>query len=119
MPETEPLGTAGSDNEKLDLIFRTIEYDGIAAGFSCKRLGTPRDDGHSRPLLAVYFPTLKHVTRPSSIYRLQLERSGGIFKNIVIKKDQHPSIKREWGRLYQIFESTKQRNPGRNVIFDL
>ena len=115
VPETEPLGTAGSDNEKLDLIFRTIECDGIAAGFSCKRLGNPRDDGQSRLLLAV-LPN-SEARNEAFKHRLKLERSGGIFKNIVIKKDQHPSIKREWGRLYQIFESTK-RNPGCNVIFD-
>lgn len=41
-------------------------------------------------------------------------------KSIFIKKDMHPNIRKEWKRLYDVYENElkKPENVGRSVTFD-
>ena len=50
-----------------------------------------------------------------------LKTKGEIYKKIFIKKDSHPIVRKEWGRLFSVFndEKAKPVNIGHIIDFDI
>ena len=104
--EDQPLEEAGTDEEKCKKILTTIgcteEGDSVK---SVLRLG--KSDNKKRPLLVVG----KDVAWRNKIIdnTEKLKTAGVTYKEVFIKKDVHPAVRREWWRLH----STKEREEGR------
>lgn len=87
------------------------------AEFSCKRLGQKRTDNKARFLLVIMATPESREKVMKSLKRLESSNIPEL-RDLKIRRDQHPSIAREWGRLYGAFEKAKQENPGVPVDFD-
>lgn len=114
-----PIDDADSDPEKLSSIFSMTCPDEIIPVHQIKstRLGNKRDDGSYRPTL---------VTLPNPDLRQRLVSKSSVLtknsklKNIRLKKDQHPAIRKEWRRLFNAERAAKADpdNEGCTIILD-
>lgn len=115
VPENAWQGCS-NDADKISLIATTTGCQIDA--FTAKRVGTRKQDPTvCRPI---------HVTLTESSKRNQIvEKLREIFNhspfaNVRVKKDVHPAVRREWGRLYASFDKHKNDpgNAGHDVDFD-
>lgn len=105
-----------TDREKLDAIFTTMECNDVI-NYSFHRIG--KAEGN-RPQ-----PILVEVDSNATRNRLvksspKLNKAGDLFKQIRIKKDQHPAIAKEWWRLFQAEKAAKDNpaNAGCDIVLD-
>ena len=80
-------------------------------------LGDPRQDNSARPVL-VTLPTeykLREV-----LQNAQTLSASESLKNLKLKKDQHPAIRKEWRRMFDSETNEKQKpeNVVSNIVFD-
>lgn len=105
--ENEALDGATTDEEKIGKIWSQI---GVAdVGGTHRRLGNNASSGtRRRPILF----TLADKNRRSLILEnaSRLKTSGNNFDRIYVKKDVHPSVRREWRRLREA-ETTEKARP--------
>ena len=107
---------ATSDSDKLQMVFDEVS-PGDAFDYTVRRLGEVRADGSTRPIL---------VTLPSENKRNEILQNAYVlartdnFKNVKLKRDQHPAIRKEWWRLFAAEQSEKQKpeNAGCNIVLD-
>ena len=80
-----------------------------------KRIGDQRKTG--RPLLIVLDTEKRKQILDNASKVVQIEG----LENTRIKKDKHPAIRREWGRLWKMEEEEKQKpeNIGYEIKFDV
>ncbi len=103
--ENESLDGATTEEDKLKKIWSEV---GVRVEMhSHRRLGR-RDDGNSRRAILV---TLAGKSIRDRILETtnQLKNAGEAYKKIFIKKDVHPSIRKEWKRLYDAERAEKER----------
>lgn len=118
VPETSWL-ECNDDKEKVGKIFNKLapcddEIRKTPLNFSVKRLGLPRTDGTKRPIL-VRLDSQSH--RNLLISKSKVSGRMVQFPNIKLKKDQHPAIKREWKRLYDL-ERSEMEKSNEGLVFD-
>ena len=118
LPETAD-GIGRDDPEKLKTVFNKAKCpsDIDPSGFSLRRLGQPNEQ-NKRPL---------HVICNSQQQRdkiiataKELKSAGDRFKSVYIKKDIHPAVRKELGRLRKraYDEKDKPDNVGANIVYD-
>ena len=111
--ETNPIGGAESDEDKVKKILEATEVE--AGRYTFKRLGEVREEGRNRPIL---------VTVESHEVRDKIVKNGeklkGEYKDVRIKRDSHPAIRAEWRRLFnsETTERNKPENIGCKIEFD-
>ena len=125
--EQESLDGAVTDEEKLNKIWTAVGMGGGVAG-THRRLG-------GGGLSQASGGTLPHLPRPRPILLMladknqrttilnnanRLKTSGDNFSRIYIKKDVHPSVRKEWRRLREVetAEKAKPENVGCVVRLD-
>lgn len=120
--DNEAMEGATTDQEKLNKIWAKIGVSGVAA--THRRLGgntrtgdepTPR---RNRPILL----TLQNKDQRTNILdnARRLKDAGEGFSRIYIKKDVHPSVRREWKRLRdaEAAERSRPENAGSVIRLD-
>lgn len=110
------LAGAKTDNEKIKALFaRTCPSESIP--FTARRLGTARADGSARPLLIVLDEEANRKLLLDGKVALSKD---AVFKDVKIKKDQHPAIRKEWYRLFkaETDEKNKAENAGCTITVD-
>ena len=121
-PETDlKVGnkTAKTDLEKIELVLNTIGYQDPDI-VSVQRLGKVNADAaRSRPVKVV-LQTAADRQKALSLVENLAQAQGGSLANIKIKKDTHPAIRKEFGRLFEVErqEKAKPENVGKVVEFD-
>lgn len=108
--------TAKDDEQKWAMIKSAIGCDGINHS-SIIRLGRPTQ-GSCRPLKIVL---TRDQDRPTIIERAKdLLTANAALKDIKIKKDTHPAVRKEYARLHQVEkkEKDKPENVGRTVAYN-
>ena len=111
--------TAKTDLEKIELVLNTIGYQDPDI-VSVQRLGKVNADaGRSRPVKVV-LQTAADRQKALSLVENLAQAQGGSLANIKIKKDTHPAIRKEFGRLFEVErqEKAKPENVGKVVEFD-
>ena len=124
LPE-ESMEGAATDADKVRQVLTAINQQNVAVR-SVERLGTLRADGEQRPGSRPYRRPIKIVLANSSDRPAVLENAKRLkegdarFRNVYIKKDVHPLVRKELNRLREVTrrEKEKPENQGRNVKFD-
>ena len=100
----EDFDGASSDESKLSKIWTKIGVGDVTT--THRRLGQ-RNTQRSRPILV----TLQDKNERVNILdrAKHLKTSGELFKKIYIKKDIHPSVRKEWERLRSVEKTEKER----------
>ena len=110
--EESPLEGASTDYNKCAKIFEKIDAREVA--FTSRRIGRS-DRGRHRPILV---EVESKEIRNSIIEKASaLKRSGDTYRMIYIKKDAHPAVRKEWGRLFEM--ETRERAKPENVGHDI
>ena len=114
--ENESLDGATTEEDKLKKIWSKV---GVHVEMQFHRRLGRRDDRNSRRAILV---TLAGKSIRDRILEttIQLKNAGGDYNRIYIKKDVHPSIRKEWKRLYDAERAEKERpeNAGCEVRLD-
>lgn len=105
-----------NDEDKVKRVLDEINQ-GTVEVRECTRLGVPKTT-HARPLKV----TLKNGQDRAAILANsnELKDKGEPLKNVYIKKDVHPMVRKEFARLRRVEKEEKQRpeNEGRTVKYD-
>lgn len=116
--ENEALDGATTDDEKLARVWGKIGVEIVECEH--RRLGRVNDDGgrRNRPLLL----TIRNRDVRSRILASakHLKTAGEKYSRIYVKKDVHPSVRREWQRLREVEAREKERpeNVGCEIRLD-
>ena len=110
------INEAKTDKEKLVKVFDKV-CPGDEFTYMAKRLGDPRQDNSARPVL-VTLPT--EYKRREVLQNAQTLSASESLKNLKLKKDQQPAIRKEWRRMFDSETNEKQKpeNVGSNIVFD-
>ena len=117
VPETDFTAegvTAASDDAKVKMVLQKIGHDVEIT--KTRRIGQQNDD-KIRPIEVV----LQDVTKRQGILNdAKKLKDMAAFKDINIRKDSHPAVRKEWRRLKEAEEAEKARNEnvGKNVRID-
>ena len=108
---------ANSDVEKTAMIFGKIGH-GNTNVVAVHRLGTRNENNRSRPVKVTLADPKKRKQVLSDAKNLKT--ADVTFNKIYLKRDMHPSFRKEMGRLHQSFKNEKDKaeNQGRDVQFD-
>lgn len=119
--EQESLDGAVTDEEKLNKIWLAVGVDGVAREH--RRLGSSVGQAsggppRARPILVTLADKGQRATILNNASRLK--GSGDNLNRIYIKKDVHPSVRREWRRLREVeaAEKAKPENVGCVIRLD-
>ena len=115
--EHESLDGATDDAAKLGKVWEAI---GETAPIQRhQRLGRQQAGGRSRPIL-VHVATRDHRDSAIGKARRLKEDAREPFKAIYVKKDVHPVVRKEWGRLRGVLrtELARPENAGENIRLD-
>lgn len=118
LEEKEPLDQCNTDEAKVELLLKSLDQENFCQlVFTCKRLGESKEGQSSRPLLVI-LPS--GDIRKAVLAKTKILVQHRLFRNIKIKKDQSPAIRREWGRLFRVEkeEMKKPENAGHQINFD-
>ena len=111
--------TAAADYEKIQLVFKTLGLDNADVN-TVQRLGR-RDptNPRSRPIKVVMGSSEERQKAFTAAKNLP-DDDGSSLSRIRVKKDTHPAIRKEFGRLFAAERSEKEKaeNAGKEVIFD-
>lgn len=126
VPE-EQMGDADTDTKKVELILSTIGQPAVQVK-SVERLGNqqqvqrPPAGGGGRPRRRPLKVVLKNAGARKDVLDCahKLKNSGDQFKSVYVKKDTHPLVRKELGRLREVTKREKERpeNRGKHVRFD-
>lgn len=113
--ENQNLRTATTDREKCNMIFGMMDLPEMQ--FDEKRLGK-QVEGRARPILVTLKPGEDRNKILSNTKKLK--QSGDDFKDIYVKKDTHPAVRKEWKRLFDAKreEEQKAENAGVAITMD-
>ena len=124
LSENENINGATDDSDKVQYVMRNIGATVNMVNVTCKRLGQTRSDGSSRPLLVM----LEDEAQRNDVLLKATQKAGdrgdlhvpNINNTLRIKRDQHPAVRAEWGRLFRAVEAEKQKpeNAGVQIVFD-
>ncbi len=109
--------SANNDDDKVILILRKIGYDHMVP-LHITRLGAPAPDKTRRPIKVIVAST---QTRKNILNDTRkLKQAGDAFSKIYVKKDTHPGIRKEMGRIQasEKREKEKPENQGCEVKYD-
>ena len=115
--EDQPLDGSNNDDDKCKKILEKIGCAEDASSVkSVRRLG--KADNKKRPMLVV--GTSVEWRNKVMDNANKLKTSGNTYKEIIIKKDVHPAVRREWWRLHTTKESEEKRpeNVGHKISID-
>ena len=110
--------TAKTDTEKISIILRKIGY-GDSNAVSTQRLGrADAGTGRRRPIKIV-LPNSEDRHRILALVRNNDNLTGAL-EGVKLKKDTHPAIRKEYGRMYEAERKEKEKpeNVGKEVLFD-
>ena len=113
------LDGATNDKDKFMRVLEEIGEDLDNCGFKIKRLGKIEEGASIKPRPCLII--LDNVEKRSSILqKVRNFRGKDDFKDIRVKKDQHPAIRKEWYRMFKVEEEEKKKpeNAGSNIVFD-
>ena len=119
MPElADEIGT--DDATKLQTVLTKAKCPSNInpSSFTLRRLGTEGQTRGPRPLhVTVETPQQREAI--TSVAR-ELKNAGGNFARVYIKKDTHPAVRKEVGRLRQREreEKNKPENNGATIVYD-
>lgn len=113
--EGESLEGSTTEESKLEKIWTKLGADYQVKGH--RRLGSQGSDNRRRPVLV----TLESkACRDQVLERAsQLKQVGGEFQKIYVKKDIHPSIRKEWKRLRDAEKREKERPENAGCVIRL
>ena len=114
--ENESLEGATTEEDKLQKIWSNVGV--TVEGVTHWRLGKPNGGERRRPIL-VTLPD-KQLREKILDKAKNLKQANGEYQKIYVKKDVHPSVRKEWKRLRDAEKSEKERpeNVGRIIHFD-
>ncbi len=117
VPEGTALGQATDDNAKVKVILEKMDAKDLAGEYDFTRLGDARA-GRTRPILLRLHEANKR--RPVLERSKKLKEAGEAFAKIFVKKDTHPSVRKEWKRLSDVekAEKAKPENAGHAITFN-
>ena len=107
---------AKTDEAKVKAILQKIRKSDVTIT-SMSRLGRKDDNNpRNRPIKVVF----AEVNETQAVLSSAKNLKGGSYNDVRIKRDVHPAIRKEMGRLYQAERDEKEKpeNQGRNVHFD-
>ena len=110
---------AKTNEEKIALVLRSLQYDEGNVE-SVRRLGKLVEGAARARPIKVVLPSFEE-RQTVLVQQATLETvHGGALKNIKLKRDVHPAIRKEYGRLYEAerSEKAKAENQGKEVLFD-
>ena len=111
--------TASTDSEKVNLVFGAMGCENLDVN-STQRLGkiSPGND-RARPVKVGLSSPEQRQNAVTAGLKLA-ESSNHVLKEIKVKKDVHPAIRKEFGRLFELerTEKAKPENTGKEVVFD-
>lgn len=117
--QEEPDDLGANDQEKLKTVLDSAGYseDFDVANWEVRRLGQNRNSG-KRPILVVVESQLRR--RAILEKARNLKEAGPPLSRIYIKKDVHPAVRKELGRLRkrEKEERDKPENQGVNIKYD-
>ena len=124
LPE-DRMGEATTDNEKVKKVMSTMGLEEVKVT-SVERLGARRPAGDAAAGGRPNQRPVKVVLANSSERQRVLENTkklkdaGDTMKKVYVKKDVHPLVRKELGRLREVEkrEKDKPENQGRNVRYD-
>lgn len=110
------LDGATCDGEKLEKIWATIDEETEMC--SHRRLGRPSQDStKKRPILVT---VTSKSSRDGVLEKAKrLKESGPHLNKIYIKKDVHPSVRKEWSRLRSVEAAEKERPENAGCVIRL
>lgn len=113
-----PEGTferCDADDEKVQLIMGMVN-EGNANVNSVKRIGTA-EPNKIRPLLL----KVSSMSTRNRIVDLARKCTNPLMANIKVRKDLHPSVRKEWKRLFEVkdAEERKPENAGHAITIDM
>ena len=119
LPTANGEGEASTDDEKFDEIMNKLGLPGPITPRSIQRLGKKiPTNTKPRPIKVV----LENAQQRQSILEKAktLNDATDAFKKIHLKKDVHPAVRREFGRLFAVEKAEKEKaeNAGCQVVFD-
>lgn len=114
IPERDNVGEATNDKDKIAKVLDTIGADG--GTYSIRRLGVEAAD-RNRPILISVDTAERREMIIGKAPTLSKVQS---MKSFRIKRDTHPAIRKEWGRLFEAerAEKAKPENTGVKIEFD-
>lgn len=103
--EHESLEGESTDGSKLNKIWWKV---GVQEDIkSHRRLGNNNGGGRRRPILVT---VANKQVRDNILEKARLlKEAGGEYTKIYIKKDVHPSVRKEWKRLHDVEKAEKER----------
>ena len=122
VPESENLatndGVADTDETKINAILRLIGQGNVRPD-SILRLGK-EDPNRTRPRPMKVVMKSNVDQQKALADSKKLKEAEGKFKDIFIKRDVHPAVRKEMGRLYGVERNEKEKpeNAGRAIVFD-
>ena len=119
LPEgSDEIGTDDAAKLKTVLTKAKCPADIDSSAFTLRRLGLEGQARNIRPL-HVTVDTPKQREAITSAAR-ELKNAGGSFARVYIKKDTHPAVRKEVGRLRQREreEKAKPQNSGVQIVYD-
>ena len=113
--EGTPLGEAQTDEDKVQSVLSNIRASEVPVDIT--RLGT-KVAGRNRPILLK--TPLKEGREIVLANAKNLKDAGRDFKRIYVKKDIHPSVRKEWKRLWDVVTTEKEKptNQGCTIQLD-
>ena len=112
-------GIGSNDPEKLKTVFNKAKCpsDIDPSGFTLRRLGQPNDQ--QKRFLHVICNSQQQRDKIIATAK-ELKSAGENFKNIYIKKDIHPAIRKELGRLRKRVYDEKEKpdNSDATIVYD-
>lgn len=112
----EEFEGATTDDDKCNAVLSKISTEAVDVVY-ISRLGK-QETGKKRPLLV---RLASRETRDKILHNTKkLKGAGDAYKNIYVKKDMHPSVRREWKRLKdaRAAEKVKPENQGCTIELD-
>ena len=113
--EGETLAGASRDEEKLKKVWEVLDEDVNIRSY--QRLGRPGDGGRKRPILVTV--ETRHIRDTILAKTRKLKDAGRPYERIFVKKDVHPSIRKEWKRLRDAEAAEKDRPENEGCVIRL
>lgn len=106
--ERESLEGETTDESKVNKIWSKVGVLGVQLEVrSHRRLGNNNGGDRRRPILVT---VANKVVRDNILEKAKLlKEAGGEYTKIYIKKDVHPSVRKEWKRLHDAEKAEKER----------
>lgn len=119
VPEDVDFEHAKTDDDKVKYIFDKLEIPDLV--YSVERIGKP-NDATSTPgrIRAILLTVDDDTDRKKLLAATDKLKKIKPLKRVFIKKDKHPAVRREWGRLFKAEQEEKNKPENRHsqIVFD-